>query len=232
MPYYNHIRHVYFDLDKTLWDFDRNSLGAICETYALNQLDKFGFPNAQIFFQVYTKYNDYCWDKYRQNKMTKSFLRHQRFYMTLNHFGKPDRTLARKLGKDYVEISPYKTALVEGAVEILDYLKPNYQLHIITNGFEEVQHIKLRECKIDHYFNHVITSEKVGKRKPDPTIFQYALQIAGASAGESIMIGDDADVDIKGALAVGMEALHFHEKTEHLSSPGIIQQLSAIKDFL
>lgn len=232
MSVYKHIRHIYFDLDRTLWDFAKNSREAIGDVYREYKLDECGYPNEDTFFKVYDVYNDYCWDRYRQNRMSKSYLRHQRFYMTLNHFGKPDRVLARQLGKAYVDISPYKTALVQGTVDILEYLSPKYKLHIITNGFQEVQSIKLQQSKIDHYFDQIVTSERVGKRKPDPLIFRFALEVAGATAEESIMIGDDYDVDVKGAEGVGMSAIHFDEVHINGELENGIHLLENIRNFL
>ena len=207
------IRHIFFDLDRTLWDFDTNSRAAISDVYVRYELHKTGMPEVNIFFDTYNSYNDHCWDEYRRNRMSKNYLRHQRFYLTLQHYGLDDRRLAKELGENYVTVSPYKNALIDGAKEVLDYLHNKYTLHIITNGFEEIQRIKLRESGIASYFTHIITSERAGCRKPDAKMFNHALATADATASESLMIGDDWEIDVQGALAIGMQSIWFSHKT-------------------
>lgn len=203
------IRHIFFDLDRTLWDFEKNSREAISDIYSQYQLQESGMPEVGTFFDTYNAYNDHCWDEYRNNRMSKNYLRHHRFYLTLQHYGIDDRQLAKELGEDYMVVSPYKTALIDGAIEVLEYLHKKYTLHIITNGFEEVQHIKMRESGIAHYFTHIITSERAECRKPDPKIFHYALTQTGATVEESLMIGDDRNIDVQGATSIGMQAIWF-----------------------
>jgi putative hydrolase of the HAD superfamily len=200
--------------------------------YALHQLNEKGMPQLAVFFKHFNIYNDYCWERYRQNKMKKDYLRHQRFYMNMKHFGIRDRKLAKTLGQDYITISPYKTALVEGAREVLEYLHGKYELHIITNGFEEVQHVKLREAGIGHYFRNVITSERVGRRKPDPKIFEFALRTAKAYAAESLMIGDDYEVDIQGAENAGIRGIWFSADKDSRPEAERIGELLKIRELL
>jgi putative hydrolase of the HAD superfamily len=115
---------------------------------------------------------------------------------------------------------------------VLEYLQGKYELHIITNGFEEVQHVKLRESRIDHYFRHVITSERAGRRKPDPLIFAFALRTAKAEARECLMIGDDYEVDVRGAENAGMQAIWYHPGTGHRPEAKQISSLDRIREFL
>ena len=124
--------------------------------------------------------------------------------------------------------------MFEGTIEILEYLKDQYKLHIITNGFEEVQNKKMRKSGILHFFDHIITSESVGVKKPNPKVFKHALDMAKTSASSSVMIGDNLEADIYGAINCGMKAIHFNsEKTldipDHITS---INHLSEIKIYL
>jgi putative hydrolase of the HAD superfamily len=128
----------------------------------------------------------------------------------LEHYGIHDTDLADHLSEDYVYWSPRIVRLVPGTMELLEYLKPKYHLHLITNGFQEVQHTKLSGSGLEPYFETLTVSEEVGVKKPNPEIFHYALRKAGAKAEESLMIGDEMAVDIDGARAAGMDTLLFH----------------------
>ena len=233
MLFKDSVHHIFFDLDHTLWDFETNSKNAITELFTEFNLDSFGF-SIDEYFPIYLRCNDYCWEKYRNNEMNKDLLRHQRFYLSLKDFGVVDRQLAKKIGKRYVDMSPTKTALMPGTIEILDYLAPKYPLHIITNGFEEVQFLKMRNTGIEKYFTKVITSEKVGQRKPEPKIFKYALKKTNCQAENALMIGDNLEVDIKGAHKVGLQVIwynHHQEVVEDLMHPSI-HHLIELKKYL
>lgn len=205
-----HYKHVFFDLDRTLWDFEKNAWEAYCEIYEKYDLRQQGVTSIEAFTQSYLAHNDVLWALYRDGKIEKEFLRSRRFELTLLDFGIEDFSLAEKIGIDYITISPQKTNLFPHSIEILNYLKPKYPLHIITNGFEEVQYKKLKNSKLDVFFNHIITSEAAGCKKPDAGIFEYAFQQTGAQPGNSVMIGDDIEVDIVGAQKVGMDAIFFN----------------------
>ena len=197
-------KHIFFDLDRTLWDFDRNSSETIHELFFKYKLDRF-IKNPEDFIQVYHEVNLQLWSFYRKGEMTKDILRTKRFRKSLAHFGIKDEELAEKIGADYLDISPNKTLLVPHAREILDYLQPGYCLHIITNGFLTTQQIKLKNCQLDQYFQSLTTSEVVGHNKPRPEIFHQALSSVNARKKESLMIGDDLEVDILGARKFGID---------------------------
>ncbi len=197
-------KHIFFDLDRTLWDFDRNSGETIHELFFKYQLDK-SINDPEDFIQVYHEVNLQLWSLYRRGEMTKDILRTKRFRMSLAHFGITDDELAEKIGDDYLAISPNKTLLIPHAREILDYLQPGYRLHIITNGFLTTQQIKLKNCRLERYFQSLTTSEVVGHNKPRPEIFHQALSSVNARKKESLMIGDDLEVDILGAHKFGID---------------------------
>ncbi|MEM9051371.1 MAG: YjjG family noncanonical pyrimidine nucleotidase [Bacteroidota bacterium] len=208
--------HLFFDLDRTLWDFDTNSRLALNEIYLSFDLKNKGILSAVDFVETYQEINEELWALYRKGLLNKRKLRTVRFTRTLEAFEIDDEYLGDQLGTAYVEISPHKTALLPNTIEILDYLKGKYQLHIITNGFEEVQHVKLEKSGLSPYFDKVITSEQVGARKPDPTVFHYALESSNCGTSDSLMIGDDLGADIIGAREVGMDQVYFNpNKIEH-----------------
>ncbi len=200
-------KHLFFDLDRTLWDFDKNSHETFNDIHSKYKLESLGVGDLNQFISTFQIINNNLWDLYRQGGIKKEVLSVERFALTLDSFGISDETLSRNLASDYISISPTKKRLYPGAIELLEYLKNKYQLHIITNGFEEVQHTKLAISGLRPYFTQVITSEDAGCKKPDPEIFRYALKLADASADESLMIGDDPEVDIDGAKAAGIDQL-------------------------
>ncbi len=212
---FSDIRHIFFDLDRTLWDFETNSREALSEIFQEWNLAENGINSPEAFMQAYISNNDLCWDLYRKNLISKADLRTRRFSLTLASFDLEDEPLAEALGDAYVLRSPQKTALFPGAHETLAVLSTRYVLHIITNGFEEVQHLKLTSTGLKKYFKHVITSEMAGSKKPDPAIFDFALKKAGAAPFQSLMIGDDPAVDVLGAMESGMQAILFDPEAVH-----------------
>ncbi len=203
-------RHLFFDLDRTLWDFDAAAEVAFERIYEQYHLKDLGIPNAHEFHMVYHPLNEKLWELYRANQITKDDLNRTRFLKPLEHYGIHDVALADHLSEDYVYWSPRIVRLVPGTMELLEYLKPKYHLHLITNGFQEIQHIKLEGSGMEPFFETLTVSEEVGVKKPNPEIFQYALRKAGATPEESLMIGDEMAVDIDGARAAGIDQIFFN----------------------
>lgn len=164
--------------------------------------------NFDFFIEVYEAINHELWHLYGLKQTTKEELRYQRFYKTFLHFRYDNLALAHHWADDYLKISPYKTHLIDGTMDILLHLKDKYQLHIITNGFKEVQHIKLDCTNLKPFFEHVIISEEHGFNKPDIKIFNLAQQLAQAQKHECVMIGDNYDADILGALNADWRAIY------------------------
>lgn len=200
----NKYSHIFFDLDRTLWDFDRNSRETLTELFFRFNLDKH-IDNPGVFVDTYHDVNLRLWDQYRKGELTKDVLRVKRFRISFGHFGIEDERLASDFGDEYLAISPTKTILVPHTIETLDYLASRYQLHIITNGFQKTQEIKMENCGLNKYFKSLTSSETIGHNKPRPEIFHQALSSVHARKNESIMIGDDLDVDILGARKYGMD---------------------------
>lgn len=208
-------KHVFFDLDRTLWDFDSSALITFKEIYAKYKLSSIGVKSVAEFLKVYNFHNDELWIEYREGKLTKEKLRGLRFHLTLKDFGIVDNKLAEAIGNDYIAISPLRVSLFPNAVETLEYLQPDYQLHMITNGFSEVQTTKLKSSGLGLFFNKIITSEEAGHKKPDRRIFEFAMGKTTAEPDTSIMIGDDPEVDIVGAKNFGMDQVLFDPERKY-----------------
>ncbi len=198
------IKHIFFDLDHTLWDFEANSKKTFSYIFDKNSLD-IEFEN---FIEVYQPINHRYWKLFREDKVTKTQLRYGRLKEAFQaiEFESNDE-LIHLLSEEYITYLAQYNALFENAIPVLEYLYPKYKMHIITNGFEEVQYRKLKNSNLLPFFDKVITSEKVGVKKPNPKIFEYALNITGARTAESVMIGDNFEADILGAKNMGMEVI-------------------------
>ena len=201
-------QHLFFDLDHTLWDFETNSKEAMVDIFNNNQLNEIGVNSFDLFFERYSHHNHLLWDKYSKGKIKQDELRWKRMWLALLDFKIANEPLSRKMGLEFLDILPTKNSLFPYTHEILTYLKQKgYQMHLITNGFEKVQYHKLSKSNIDSYFIEVITSEGSNSLKPNKEIFDFALQKSGAAIKESIMIGDNIEADIKGALNAGMDCI-------------------------
>jgi putative hydrolase of the HAD superfamily len=202
-------KHLFFDLDHTLWDFDTNSREALADIYHSLSLEAAGVHDFDLFHKLYLGHNERLWERYRKGLMKVDDLRWKRMAVTLLEFKNGDEALARKMGIAFLEILPTKKRLFPGTVELLDYLaNKKYCLHLITNGFEKTQHHKLETSGINGYFREVITSEGSNSLKPHPEIFDYALLKTGAAKKESVMIGDSPEVDIGGAQNAGIDQVY------------------------
>ncbi len=203
-------KHIFFDLDHTIWDFDKNAEETLYELYNVYRLNEIGLPSAQIFIETYTKNNHRLWADYHTGKISKTELRETRFKKTFLDLGVEPDSIPLKFEDDYVTICPTKTNLFPHAHETLQYLKDRYTLHLISNGFKESSELKVGNTNIGGYFEHFIISEIVGINKPDPAIFEHALNLAGATKNESLMIGDSLEADVYGALNFGIDAIYFN----------------------
>lgn len=224
------IKHIFFDLDHTLWDFDKNSGLTFDKIFKINQMNL----DVSKFLSIYEPVNLNYWKLYRNAEIDQDQLRYGRLKDTFDamDFAIED-TLIHLLSEDYIEHLTTFNHLFEDTLEILEYLQPNYQLHIITNGFEEAQQKKIVGSNLTHFFKTVTNADMAGVKKPNPLIFDYALKLANAKAEESIMIGDNYEADVLGALQVGYDAIFFNYRNDvseaHIKQ---IQQLSDLKFYL
>ena len=214
------IKNIFFDLDHTLWDFDKNSDLTFFKILQKNNIK----IDVNKFLFEYHPINRKYWDMYRENMVSKSDLRFFRLSDTFNKLNyKVDDDIINKLAIDYIEHLSDFNNLIPDTFLVLEELKLKYNMHIITNGFKEVQRRKLEKSKLIHYFKTVTISEDVGVKKPDKLIFEYAIFSAKAKIENSIMIGDNYHADILGASALGMRAIYFNfHKTDEQRRENVI----------
>ena len=207
---------IFFDLDHTIWDFETNAKLTLQDLYTTDLQAR---TNAAFddFFDRYSFHNIELWSQYEKGLIPVEELKWKRMSRTLLDFKIGDEKLSREMSKQFLEILPTKKAIFPYTFEILDYLKnKNYGLHLITNGFIDVQTKKLEHSGLDKYFDEMITSERSNSLKPKPEIFHYALQVTNATLAESIMVGDNQHADIGGALSIGMDAVFVNHIKEPL----------------
>jgi putative hydrolase of the HAD superfamily len=205
MPQY---KHLFFDLDHTLWDFDSNAKTSLTELYAQFDLQQRINVAFDEFYPKYLYHNQLLWERYHNGYISADDLKWKRMWRTLLDFKIADEPLARLLSDQFLEILPTQKEVFPYTFEILDYLRnKQYDLHLITNGFEKTQWSKLKHSGLDRYFSQVITSEASNSLKPKKEIFDYALAKAGANLKESIMLGDNLEADIGGAMNAGMDCI-------------------------
>ncbi|MFC4478319.1 YjjG family noncanonical pyrimidine nucleotidase [Flavobacterium chungangensis] len=208
------ITDIFFDLDHTLWDFDKNSEMAFDRIFKT----KYQEIVTQDFIKEYIPINQECWRLYQNDKITHQELRYNRLkfsFDALNYVISEENIL--EIANDYIEFLTDNNYLFDGAIEVLEYLKPKYKLHIITNGFAHVQEKKINNASLGGYFSTITNSELAGVKKPNSIIFDYALKLANTSKESSIMIGDDFEADVNGALNAGIDAIFFNEKRVDVS---------------
>ena len=215
------ITDVFFDLDHTLWDFDKNSELTFETIFNKNH----PAIETKVFIEKYVPINHECWQLYQYDKITHAELRYNRLKYS---FDALDYLISDEeidtIANDYIQFLPENNHLFDGAIEVLDYLNQKYNLHIITNGFAEVQFKKINNSNIRSYFQTVTNSEMAGVKKPNPIIFNYALDLAKATKENSIMIGDSFDADVQGALDAGIDAIFFNESK--IQVEGHIKQIN------
>jgi putative hydrolase of the HAD superfamily len=206
-----HYKHLFFDLDHTLWDFEANSEATLREMFDSYQLERF-FDDYNDFHARYEVHNLFLWAQYRKNKVTKKTLNLQRFHLPFSEVGFDDIMVAQQFANDYLNISATKTLLFPNTLDVLEILKSKYQLHIITNGFKEVQNKKLENSGLRQFFTNIFISELIGVQKPDKYFFDYSVKSSHANPKECLVIGDSLEADIKGARKAGIDQVFFNSK--------------------
>lgn len=197
-------RNIFFDLDRTLWDFQKNSsetLIEILEKFSLSKVIK----NEQEYLEKYNFFNDNLWYNMKAGKIKKTALRHERFRLLFDFYGIDEPDLVEAVSRYYLNTAPAKTSLIPGTIGLLNYLSGKYKLYIISNGFYDVQLTKMISSGISRYFSKVFTSDIVGSAKPKPDIFYYSLSSVNAKKAESLMVGDDPINDVYGAYTAKID---------------------------
>ena len=231
----NKYKHIFFDLDHTLWDFETNAKATLNVLYNQYNLLDIGITDFNIFFEKYSYHNHKLWAKFTKGLIKQDELRWKRMWLTLVDFKIANRDLSLQLSAGFLELLPNQTNLFPYTFEILEYLKTKgYQLHLITNGFNAIQDNKLKSSNLKPYFNQVITSESSSSIKPQKEIFYYALNKANAKLHESIMIGDNIEADIEGGINAGMDTVFVNHLTteKYLKANYTIFNLKELENFL
>ena len=223
-------KHILFDLDDTLWDFKANSRIAMCEIFNDYKLINF-FDSFESFYDIYMVKNHQLWEQYAKGEVTKEYLSLERFLYPLRTVGIENKTLAKQLGEDFLQRTTLQTQLVDGALDLLNYLKAkNYTLSIISNGFVEVQYTKLRQSGLLPYFSHIFLSEEIGYQKPDIRFFQTVLHKLCAKNTESVVIGDNFQTDIEGAKTANIHSIFYNKTASELSD--VLPDISVVDNLL
>lgn len=210
---------------------ERNARETLSDLYDQFELEKRGIESATVFIEHYNHYNDLLWDRYRRKLIDKATLRALRFRQTLAHFNVHDKKLAEQFDVAYLEQAPHKNKLIPGALEVLEVLKDLYEIHIITNGFHEVQYNKINNSGLAPYLKTIITSEDCGYTKPDYRIFTHALKLTGGETDNSLMIGDDLNVDITGARDAGWHQVYFNPQG-NLHSESVTYEIKTLNELI
>lgn len=205
------IENIFFDLDGTLWDFKSNSKVVLRQIYHNYNLNRF-IPSRNDFVSIYESINIKLWSLYKQGEITVSELKQLRFYDTLSFFGREDRQMAEDIGNSYLNLLAKQKRICPNTLKLLNYLNVKYNLCILTNGFNEVQHKKLSYSNLDKYFSHVFTSDKIGYPKPNPIFFEQVLHTLSIKPEQAVMVGDDLYADIIGAKQVGIMGIYYNPK--------------------
>ncbi len=226
----NPITDVFFDLDHTLWDFDKNSKLAFFCLFKKHQINL----ELDAFLTHYEAINDQYWKLYREDKINSEDLRYHRLKDTFTAINRSvSDPMIHALSLEYLENLTTHNHLIDGALDVLEYLKPKYKLHIITNGFDHIQYKKIKGSGIENYFTHIITSEAAGVKKPNPKIFEYAVTTAVSKPNQSVMVGDNLEADILGALDFGMSAIFYNPKEPSIKMKTLeINHLGLLKKHL
>ncbi|MBL7763903.1 MAG: YjjG family noncanonical pyrimidine nucleotidase [Chitinophagaceae bacterium] len=226
-------KHLFFDLDHTLWDFEANAKATLQELHHSLQLEERGVYDFELFYTNYLAINEKLWERYRNGHIKQEDLRIKRMRQSLLEFKIADETLAQAMSTQFLELLPTRTILFPFTKEILTYLAgKGYEMHLITNGFEDIQHKKLKYSGIDSFFKEVITSERSGSLKPHREIFEFAFNKTKALPEQSIMLGDTLEVDIQGAINFGIDQVfvNHHAITTEMKPTYTINSLKELKE--
>lgn len=222
-------KSIFFDLDHTLWDYEGNSRDTLLDLYDDFELEKNGVSSSQDFFIQFKRVNTELWDLYDTGKIDSEVIRRERFKQVLEAFDAYEEKLSQDISYEYLHACPKKNKLIPNALETVEYLAGKYSLTIVTNGFEDIQHTKLKSNDLYKYFDHVITSQRAGAKKPSREIFDFALNTNTILAQQAIMIGDNLKTDIAGARNASIDTVFFNpESSQHAEV--VNHEISGLKE--
>lgn len=225
---------IFFDLDHTLWDYETNSKETLQELFAAYNLAEKGVTDIESFLREFKRVNAELWVLYDAGKIGSEVIRAERFKQILEVFNVYDQKICAEISHEYLYNCPKKGNLMPNALSTLDYLSGKYKLSIITNGFEEIQNTKLVSGNLQRYFDHIVTSQRAGFKKPSREIFEYTLTCNNIGHNQAIMIGDNLVTDIGGARQASIDSVFFnHEQVKHESEIHVeINNLSELCELL
>jgi putative hydrolase of the HAD superfamily len=222
-------RHILFDLDRTLWDFERNSEEVLFDLYERYGLIERGISSFKELLADYREINGDYWRAHREGRVGKDELRYERFHHTLLRNGISDRDLADRMAEAYLRETPRKGRLIVGALDVLAELASEHHLHLLTNGYADTQIQKVQGTGMEAYLGTIVTSDRAGSRKPDPGFFRYAMEELDADKDELLMVGDDVEADIIGAMEFGIDQVLFDPGGQK-EDPGATYRIRALRE--
>ena len=217
---------LFFDWDHTLWDHDLNAKEVLLDLAVEYELA----IEPLSYWATFEKINNGLWDQYAAGEISQAELRETRFVRFFKELRLEGP--AEEFGDKYLERAPRKTNLMPGAFEVIQDLAAHYPLYVLTNGFDDIQYVKIEGAGMRSFFKEIITSQQVGTKKPNPQFFHYALTRAGIQAEEALMIGDHVEADVRGALQVGIPAIHYNPFSMETDLPHEIQHLDELRALL
>lgn len=223
------LKCIFFDLDHTLWDYEKNSRETLLELFNTHSLLERGVIDFESFHREFRRVNAALWELYDQGKIGSEVIREERFKQILEAFQAYNRKLSDELSHEYLYSCPRKGNLMPHAIDTLQYLTSRYRLSVITNGFEEIQNTKLNSGNLHQFFDHIVTSQKAGHKKPAPEIFEFTLNMNGVAAHEAVMIGDNLIADIGGARKAAIAHV-FYNPDEMKHSEDVTVEISSLKE--
>ncbi len=200
---------IFLDWDDTIGDWSHAAHASLCDLYRLYNLERL-YPSAEDFIAAYEPYNLSLWERYGRGEITKDYLRVDRFKHVIANEPWATDELAIRMGEDFLNLTNTHFSLLPHAEEVVRYLASKYPLTIISNGFKEVQHYKFAHSGLADCFSYILISEEVGINKPQPGIFEKALELNGVRADEAVMVGDSLTSDIAGAKNAGIDSIWVH----------------------
>ena len=218
-----------FDLDGTLFDYDKSETVAFKKTF-----DDFKINYKEEFLSSYDSINKQLWKKFELGQIEVEKLKVERFELLLDQIDHDVNPA--EFSKNYLVNLSNCTFLLDGVEELLRELDGKFKMMLITNGLKSVQRPRLKNSTIKNYFEDIVISEEVGSAKPDSKIFDIAFsKMNNPEKTKVLMIGDSLSSDIQGGINYNLDTCWLNVKS--LNSNGLaptyeIKNISELKNIL